>query len=202
MKSVTLIRASWLAGCLPLFCSLAVQAASPPPPKECVKAAGDLSELTTEFARWKAVARRSEQREVSMMESRITTRKAYLGKPGDMQDVYQCQEMAHSITVDTGSIKFKLPDDLALDKCIKVDGKKGLDALSSKYDAAKTSGQIGADDAAGFAAIGTRLNQAKKDLADEGLRLPRCESMLQELDADGKALTAMQKRNVQAARKK
>ncbi len=195
-----LARCSLLILCCVSACS--IYAANPPPPKECAKAAGDLADLTTEFSRWKAVARRSEQREVSMMESRITTRKAYLAKPGDMQDVYQCQEMAHSIMVDTGTIKFKLPDDLALDKCIRIDGKKSFDALSGKYEAAKAAGQIGVDDSGNFAAIGTRVAQSKKDLADEGLKLPRCEAMLQEFDADGKALIAMQKRGSQAATKK
>jgi len=198
MNKSTIALAASLA-LLSTFAHLA-QAAPPPAPAECVKASSLLAGLVTDFDHWKAIARKSDLKEVQLMDARITSRKAFLAKQGDMQDVYQCQEMTRSILTDIGSVKFKLPDALALDKCQKTDGKNRYDNLSAKYEAAKTGAPIAADDTPAFNLIGMRLAKTKKDLTDENLRLPRCESILQELDEDGKALAAMEKKAVAAAK--
>ncbi len=200
MNKTTLALAAAIAA-FSTFTTVA-NAANPPAPAECVKASNALAGLAADFDHWKAIVRKIDLKEVQLMDARITTRKTYLAKQGDMQDVYQCQEMTRSILVDIGSVKFKLPDALALDKCQKMDGKAHFETLSAKYEAAKTAVPIAADDTPAFNLIGMRLTKTKKDLADDNLRLPRCEAILQELDDDGKALVLMQKRAAQAAKKK
>ncbi len=176
-------------------------AAPAPQPKDCQKAAAELAKLSADFERWKAVSRRDDKREIGLMESRITSHKTYLAKSGDMQDTYQCQQMSFAIFTDHSSVNFKLPDALALDKCLKVDARSHLENLSSKYEAAKTV-NFGADDAVAYSAMGTRLVQAHKDLADEGLKLPRCEALVTQIDGDTKSLAALTRHAAQGAKKK